>query len=196
MDLSSILGTLLSEDSVQTVSKKTKTTPKQTQSVLDAALPMLLSGLQDQTKSPENLESVSKALTTHGKKKVVKASSFLNEVDADDGAKIVGHLLGDQTQTATQKIANKTGTQPNQVASVLAQAAPLLMSLVGNQTNQAQGQGGAGISDLLGSLLGNADISKMIGGLLTEGIDIDGDGKKDNILAMIMKFLSKLFSVK
>ena len=51
MDINSLLGTLLSSDSVSGVSKATKADNNEVASVLNAALPLLLKGAKKQSSS-------------------------------------------------------------------------------------------------------------------------------------------------
>ena len=99
MDINSLIGTLLSSDSVSGVSKATKANDKDVQNVLNAALPMLLKGAKSQSEDKNTAESFASALLSHGKKDTSNVSSFLKNVDLDDGAKIIGHLLGNNDES-------------------------------------------------------------------------------------------------
>ena len=99
MDITSLIGTLLSSDSITGVSKTTKASSNDVQSILAAALPALLSGAQAQAEDKNTAASFTKALATHGKKDTSDLSSFLGKVDMDDGSKIINHLLGKGLET-------------------------------------------------------------------------------------------------
>ena len=137
MDLSTILGALLSDDSVKTVSKKTKSNSSQVQDIVTLALPFLVDGIKSQASNKKTSSSLVKALSDHGKKDATDLGSFLSNVDVADGAKIIGHLLGSKEKDVAKDIAKKTGTDSNQVVELLANIAPLVMTLIGNQATKA-----------------------------------------------------------
>ena len=62
MDINSLIGTLLSSDSVSGVSKATKANDKDVQNVLNAALPMLPKGAKSQSEDKSTAESFASAL--------------------------------------------------------------------------------------------------------------------------------------
>ena len=65
MDMSSLITTLLSSDSVSGVSKATKVSSSNVQSVLNAALPLLLNGAKAQSEDESTAESFASALLEH-----------------------------------------------------------------------------------------------------------------------------------
>ena len=69
MNMTSILTTLLSSDSISGVSKSSKAKNSDVTSVLTAALPLLLNGAKEQAENKDTAPSFSQALATHGKKK-------------------------------------------------------------------------------------------------------------------------------
>ena len=125
MDISSLVGTLMSADSLQSVGKTSKTDSKTVQSVLGAALPALLGSAQAQSQDAST--GFAEALLSHSKADTSDIASFLNKVDMEDGGKIVNHLLDADSLSA---IAKKAGVSKRDTASVLSTAAPLLMSLL------------------------------------------------------------------
>ena len=85
-----------------------------------------------------------------------------------DGAKIVAHLLGANTAAQTQTFAQQNNVSTATTGNILATAAPLLMSLIGQQA-QPQNTSSANVGGLMGSLLGSGDMSSLLGGLLGGG---------------------------
>lgn len=177
MDLNNIMKTLLSTDSVKNLSKATGTTQKDVKSVLNSALPRLLNGVSEQASNKKTAASLAGALAQHAKGNTGDLSSFLGKVDLEDGAKIIAHLLGGKTETATAQVAQESGVSSSKTAKILAAVAPLLMSLLGQQT-------GAGkddkfdVGDLVGAVLSNVDMGSLLSGLL--GGDDEKDDKKDD----------------
>jgi len=161
MDINKLMSTMLSGDSVSSMSKLTGVSQNEVQSVLSSVLPSLLSGAQGQADDKNTAEGFANALAAHAKVDTSDLASFLSNVDLEDGAKIVSHLLGSQKDSTTSSAAAQAGLKADQAGSVLSAAAPLLMSLMGQQ----QSKSSAGGFDL-GSLLGKTDISKLLSSLL------------------------------
>ena len=170
MDINSLLGTLLSSDSVSGVSKATKADNNEVASVLNAALPMLLKGAKKQSEDKDTAESFATALLSHGKKDTSNLSSFLKNVDLDDGSKIIGHLLG-KDDDSVKKIAKTSGVSTKKTGDILSAAAPLLMSLLGQESASKKSDNNVAL-ELAGALLKNVDVGDLIGDLL------GGDNKK------------------
>ena len=170
MDINSLLGTLLSSDSVSGVSKATKADNNEVASVLNAALPMLLKGAKKQSEDKDTAESFATALLSHGKKDTSNLSSFLKNVDLDDGSKIIGHLLG-KDDDSVKKIAKSSGVSTKKTGDILSAAAPLLMSLLGQESASKKSDSNVAL-ELAGALLKNVDVGDLIGDLL------GGDNKK------------------
>lgn len=167
MDINSLVSTLLSSDTVKNVSKKTDTSTSDVKSVLSAALPLLLNGADSQAKSDDTAESFANALADHSKNDTSNLASFLGNVDLEDGAKIVGHLLGSKSESSTSKIAKESGIDADKVGTILSAAAPLLMSLLGQQTNEEkENDSSAAVGNLVGTLLSNVDVGSLVTGLL------------------------------
>ena len=170
MDINSLLSTLLSSDSVSGVSKATKADDKEVQSVLNAALPLLLKGAKKQSEDKDTAESFATALLSHGKKDTSNLSSFLKNVDLDDGSKIIGHLLG-KDDDSVKKIAKTSGVSAKKTGDILSAAAPLLMSLLGQESASKKSDNNVAL-EIAGALLKNVDVGDLIGDLL------GGDNKK------------------
>ena len=170
MDINSLLSTLLSSDSVSGVSKATKADNNEVASVLNAALPMLLKGAKKQSEDKDTAESFATALLSHGKKDTSNLSSFLKNVDLDDGSKIIGHLLG-KDDDSVKKIAKSSGVSTKKTGDILSAAAPLLMSLLGQESASKKSDNNVAL-ELAGALLKNVDVGDLIGDLL------GGDNKK------------------
>ena len=172
MDINSLLGTVMSGDSVQGLSQAADVSDENTRSVLSAALPLLLNGALSQANNSETSEGFANALSQHAAADTSNIGSFFNGIDLGDGAKIVAHLLGANTNNTVNQVAQQTGVSQQQTSSILSAAAPLLMSLLGQATNQQQSaNAGLGIGNIMGSLLGggNLNLGGMLSGLLGGG---------------------------
>ena len=163
MDITSLIGTLLSSDSISGVSKTTKASSNDVTSVLSAALPLLLNGAKAQAEDESTAASFSKALASHGKDDTSDIASFLKNVDMEDGSKIIAHLLGSD-DSAVKTIAKESGTSAKTTSNVLSAAAPLLMSLLGQKDNDDDDDNALG--SIAAALIKNVDIGAVVGGLL------------------------------
>ena len=172
MDITSLIGTLLSSDSISGVSKTTKSSSGDVTSILSAALPLLLNGAQAQAEDKSTAASFSKALASHGKEDTSNIASFLDKVDMEDGS-IVAPLLGNDG-AAVKGIAKKAGTNAKTVTNVLSAAAPLLMSLMGQKDNDDDDDNALG--SIAAALIKNVDVGDVVGALLGGG----GSKKKAN----------------
>ena len=138
MDASSILSTLLSSSSIKGISKAAGTSTANVTSVLSAAVPSLLQGASKQA-SGSTAASFAQALTDHAQADTSNLTSFFKNADLTDGSKIVSHLLGAKANSTTTSISKAAGTDSATTKSVLSAAAPLLMSLLGQQSSGSSG---------------------------------------------------------
>lgn len=172
VDIQKLTSTLLSADAIGGLSKRSGASAGEVKQVLSQALPVLLGGADEQAKGADTAAGFAAALASHAKSNTLDLSDFLGNVDLEDGAKIIGHLLGGSSEKTTKSVAKKAGVSNDKTASILAAAAPLLMSLLGQQTEDEDTASPVG--ELIGTLLSNVDVGELLVGLLTD----DGDTKK------------------
>ena len=192
MDINSLVNTMMSNDSLDGISQLTNTSSQETRSVLSAALPLLLNGAQAQSQNADTSSGFGNALFNHGQQDTSNIGSFLQGVDLDDGGKIIGHLLGLNKPTALNQIATQTGVSSQNTGNILSAAAPLLMSLLGQQFGSNNANANAGmVGNLATSLMSNLDIGSLLGGLLGGGNTVTQpqQQKKPGLLAMLLKLL-------
>ncbi len=140
MDLTALLSELVSSNVVDNLGKATGTSSNDVQKVLGSALPQLLSGASQQATSQDTMASFAQALQQHSVDDTSDLAKYLGNYDRNDGAKIVQHLLGNQTQTVTNQVAKKTGVSGMNVGAILAIVAPLLLKTLGSNAAKAQQQ--------------------------------------------------------
>ena len=168
MDLTSLMKTMLSSDSIAQMSKKTGTSTDEVKSVLLSALPAMLSGVQGQANNQETVAGFAGALDSHAKDDTSDISAFLSNVDIKDGEKIVGHLLGGDKAATTKAAATKAGLSNAATGKILGAAAPLLMSLLGQQFTQAAQPQSQNVQPLGGQQAAPSGIG-LLAGLLGGG---------------------------
>ena len=186
MDLNALMQSLLSQDSLQNIESVTGTTEKQVKNVLSSALPSLLNGAMAQATNEETAEGFVGALADHAKVDTADISSFFNGIDLTDGGKIVNHLLGDDKKATTKEAAQKAGISQKKTGSILSAAAPLLMSLLGQQTassSNSASNNSSGIAGLMGSLLSNIDLGSILGGLLSSSTQQQSNSNSGGLLS-------------
>lgn len=164
MDFQKLASTLLSSDSIKGLSNATGASAKDVTSVLTNALPALLNGAKDQANDKDTTEGFVNALSQHAQDDTKDLSKFLGNVDMKDGGKIIAHLLGAGKNDTLSTIANQSGVSQNKTNDILSALAPLLMSLLGQQT-QAE-ESNSPIGGLFGSLLDNVNMGNVLLGLL------------------------------
>ncbi|HPU01171.1 MAG TPA: DUF937 domain-containing protein [Bacillota bacterium] len=98
-----------------------------------------------------------KALRDHQDDPVEDVFNFLQGVDIEDGAKILGHIFSSKKEQVQKDLAGKTGLTVEQVVAVLTQLAPLVLGALGNEKKKKEKEkSSAGdLGDLLGGLLGS-----------------------------------------
>lgn len=187
MDLSSLMNVFLSQQSQQGISSATGSSSADVTSILAKALPSLLAGANKQSQQTSTATSFAKALASHAQDDTSNLTSFYNNVDLNDGAKIIQHLLGNQTNSVTKSVAAQAGVTQKQATSVLSAAAPLLLSLLGQQTTAqtktatTQKAKTAQTTNLMSSLLSNVDVGSLIGTMLGSGSSKKSTSKKSGV---------------
>ena len=189
MDLSKIAGSLLSSDSIKGLSNLTGTSTKDITSVLTNALPSLLKGVTEQAKNNSTAEGFANALAQHAKDDTSNLSGFLGKVDLADGAKILSHLLGSDKEETINRAVVASGVSANNVNAILSAVAPMLLSLLGKQTEEEDNQE-SGVRGLVGNLLDNVDMGSLLSGLTNASAD--KDDKKNDAGGIIGGILSGL----
>lgn len=199
MDLKKLAGTLLDSDTISSLSKLTGASGSDVTSVLTNALPSLLNGAKEQAKDSGTSEGFVSALSQHAKDDTSNLSSFLGNVDLNDGAKIISHLLGSKESSVIKNVSKETGVSQSKISSILSAIAPLLMSLLGQQTDE-DNDSGLDVGGLIGGLVENVDVGSLLTGLLGGGSSSSSGSSNakpasnntaGNLLGGIMKLFKK-----
>ncbi len=157
--------------------------PGTAESAVREALPALLGGMQANASDPAGAASLSGAIEQHSPD-LIAGGVDLDQVDTDDGERIVSHVFGDQTdgviQTLGGNVGGGSGGGADLVQKLLPILAPIVLSYLAQRMRGGNAQGG-GVEDLLGSVLGGlggsgagsggggGSILDMLGGLLGGG---------------------------
>ena len=176
MDLNNILGVLAAGSTANQIGKQFNIESNKVSSVITSALPTLIGAMQKNAATESGASSLAKALGDHS----ANTSFNLGKMDLTDGSKILSHILGNNTNSVIAALAKKTGTNNNQVSSILAAIAPTLLGLLG-KNQKTSNTSVSGLGGMLGAILGgggssNSGMGSLLGAALA---DKDGDGKPD-----------------
>jgi len=121
------------------------------------ALPALLGGIQANTDDRGGAESFASAVRQHDND-LVEGGVNLDDVDENDGDRIVGHVFGDQRGQVVRQLGTTGGasTTSDLMGKLLPILAPIVMAYLAKRLGGGAAAGGqsGGIGDLLGSILG------------------------------------------
>lgn len=187
-DLNDLLGLLNKKETLSQLGNSVNAKPDQVKNLAQSAIPTLLEALKRNASTPSGAQSLNKALDQHQNQDLGDLMGFFNGIDTGDGSKIIGHVLGNKADSVENKLAQSTGLDVSQVAGLLSQFGPLLLSFLGNQKNQSASSGN-GLD--LGALLGGKPSADLLG-MASKFLDADGDGDvSDDLSQMLGGFLKK-----
>ena len=148
------LKDLLSSDVIASIAKSAGASKSDTTSVLATALPELVKSMASNASTKSGAKSLAKALDDHASDDSV--SSLLKNIDLEDGAKILGHILGNKSDSLKSTVSKKSGVDSDKIVTILTVAAPLLLSALGSEKKKSKATEND-LGDLLGALLGKDD---------------------------------------
>lgn len=131
--LNILLKSMMSDNSINTMSQKTGLGAKQLKKLLPLAIPLLLKFMTKNASSQAGASSLLSALTQHTNNKPV--SQQIAEADTVDGGKILAHILGGESQSNLQDLANQTGMSQQEVMNALSSITPAMLSGLSAATN-------------------------------------------------------------
>ena len=133
--LSILLKSMMTDNSINTMSQKTGLGAKQLRKLLPLAIPLLLKFMTKNASSQAGASSLLSALTQHTNNKPV--SQQIAEADTVDGGKILAHILGNNSQASLEDLATQTGMSQQEVMSALSSITPAMLSGLSAATNAA-----------------------------------------------------------
>lgn len=208
--LQDLLGQQQGTQAVEQISQNVGAEPSVVNSAIQAALPMILSGLANNASTPQGAESLNNALEQDhvgggilGNLGSLGGLIFGGQQQAPppreaDAGGILGHIFGDRQGQVAQEVSNQSGLGMGQVAQILMMLAPIVMGYLGQQKQQ-QNVGPDGLGGLLGGLLGGgqqAAAAPSSGNpmmdMASSMLDRDGDGSSlDDIASMAFNYINK-----
>lgn len=117
--------------------------PDATRQAVQASLPALLGGLAGNAESRDGAQSLLDALGQHQDGLADGAS--LDQIDVQDGEKILGHVFGGNTDSVVNQLGGMSGSQTSSIVrKLLPILAPIVLSWLAKQVGGAMQGGGAG----------------------------------------------------
>jgi hypothetical protein len=160
------INDILSRIDINQVASRLGTDPASARSAVEAALPTLLAGMQDNVRAPGGSASLESALAQH-RNGLLEGGVDAARVDTADGEKIVGHVFGGrEDQVASQLAGTATlgSVGSDLIRKVLPILAPIVMSYLARKI--FGGQAGAGSDSTTGRPGGGIDLGSILGGML------------------------------
>ncbi len=186
-----LLNSPMGRQIINGVSSQTGQPANKTGDLLSMAMPVLMGAMQRNASTPEGASGLLGALSGKHTGGILDnlGGLFDGGVDqsvTDDGAGILGHILGSKQPAVENALSQKSGIDAGSVAEILKVAAPILMGVLGKQASQSNVSDANGLSGLLGSMSGAQRGSKEQS-LIESFLDADGDGSiLDDVAGMLL----------
>ena len=190
-----LLNSDLGKTIISGVAGSTGNDSNKTSNVLTMALPVLMKAMERNVSTPKGAEGLMGALSGKHDGSILDNlgglfSGGVEESVKQDGAGILGHILGNKQQGVEQVISQKSGIDAGSVGNILKVAAPILMGVLGKQKREQNVQNSSDLSGLLGGLLGGASQTGPVTKeqtFLEKVLDADGDGSViDDVAGMVL----------
>lgn len=159
------LSGLMTQIPMADIARKLGVDESTAHSAVEQALPTLVHGLSANAANPAGAASLEKALPKHHKG---QGTLRFDEVDEEDGEKIVNNVFGKKKPEVVKEVAKKSPAKVDEslVSKLLPILAPIVMSWLASKfLGQKSSGGGGGIGDVLGGLLGGGGSKGSSGGL-------------------------------
>ncbi len=185
-----LLNSPMGKQIISGVSGSTGQSESATSGLLSMAMPVLMGAMKKNVQTPEGAAGLMNALSGKHNGSILDnlGGLFNGGVDESvqqDGAGILGHLLGGNQANVENALSQKSGIDSGSVGQILKVAAPILMGVLGKQTQSAGISDGNGMNALLGSMLGGQPKENQ--SLISSLLDSDGDGSiLDDVAGMVL----------
>ncbi|MEC3964657.1 DUF937 domain-containing protein [Flagellimonas halotolerans] len=159
-----------------------------TADVLSMAMPLLMGAMKKNASTPGGAQGLMDALSSKHDGGILDdlGGLFGGGVDQnvmDDGAGILGHILGSKQPQVENALSRKSGIDAGTVSQILKIAAPIILGYLGKQTRQQNVSSPEGLNGLLGGLMGGGKTAAKQQSLVEAFLDSDGDGSVIDDLA-------------
>lgn len=185
----SAVDDIVSQLPMADLADKVGSDPQTTESAVRSVLPALLGGLHANAQDPAAASSLAGALGQHSPD-LVEGGVNLDQVDPEDGSKIVGNIFGGRSEQVAETLGGSLGGDTGLVQRLLPILAPIVLSYLSKRLGgQGQASGG-GLADVLGGLLGaqggTGGAGGVLGGLLAGTQSSSGSGGLADVLGGLL----------
>ena len=187
-----LINSPMGKQLISGVAGQTGQAENKTADVLSMAMPLLIGAMKKNTATPGGAEGLMNALSSKHDGSILNnlGGLFGGGVDQsvmDDGAGILGHILGSKQPQVENALSNKAGIDSGSVGQILKIAAPILLGFLGNQTKQQNISSPNALNGLLGGLMGSGSTANKQQTLIESFLDSDGDGSIiDDLAGMVL----------
>ncbi len=174
------------------VAGQTNQSESKTADVLSMAMPILMGAMNRNASTPEGAQGLMNALSSKHDGSILDnlGGLFSGGVDKavmDDGAGILGHILGNKQPQVETALSSKSGLDAGSISQILKVAAPILLGFLGKQSRQQNVSSPDALSGLLGGLMGGGGSANQQQSLIESLLDSDGDGSYlDDLAGMVL----------
>lgn len=186
-----LLNSDIGKSLIKGASAKSGQSEGATAQVLSMALPVLMGAMKKNVQTPDGAAGLMGALSGKHNGGIldmlgdVMGGGGPSDDVMQDGAGILGHLLGGKQPAVENALSSKSGMDTNSIAQILKVAAPIIMGVLGKQTKESNINDGNGMNALLSSMLGGQPQENQ--SLITSLLDADGDGSiLDDVAGMVL----------
>ncbi len=187
-----LLNSPMGKQLISGVSQQSGQPADKTSSVLTMALPVLMGAMKRNASTPDGAQGLMGALSGKHDGGILDnlGGLFGGGVDQnvmDDGAGILGHILGGKQPQVQNALSQKSGIDAGSIGTILKVAAPILMGFLGKQKKEQNVTDANGLSGLLGGMLGGESTGAKQQSLIESFLDSDGDGSiLDDVAGMVL----------
>ena len=182
---------LLSQIPINQIARQLGVDEATAETAVKSALPTLVGGLGANAEDPGGAASLQSALHDHSDTTLLDGGIDIDQVDTDDGDKIVSNIFGGERDRVANTLGgvgsgtgagSGTGVGSDLMKQLLPILAPIVLAYIAKQVTggsgsapqtQGAGQAGGGLGDVLGGLLGgggSGGLGGVLGGLLGKGV--------------------------
>lgn len=187
-----LINSPIGKQLISGVAGQTGQSENKTADILSMAMPLLMGAMKKNAATPGGAEGLMNALSSKHDGSILDnlGGLFGGGVDQsvmDDGAGILGHVLGSKQGQVQNALSNKAGIDAGSVGQILKIAAPILLGFLGKQSRQQNVSSPDAISGLLGGLMGGGSSANKQQSLIESFLDSDGDGSViDDLAGMVL----------
>lgn len=186
-----LLNSPMGKQLISGVAGQTGQSENKTADVLGMAMPLLMGAMKKNASTPGGAQGLMNALSSKHDGSILNdlGGLFGGGVDQsvmDDGAGILGHVLGTKQPQVENALSSKSGIDAGSIAQILKIAAPIVLGYLGKETKQQNLNSPDALTGLLGGLMGGSNTQKEQS-LIETFLDSDGDGSViDDLAGMVL----------